>query len=77
MLRFYTEQVTNWEPSTKVAPLWYPVSGEAREILVLAEATVDLATGTASPQPDVPGLRALLRGGLRHAVLHAELDAAP
>ena len=49
VLRFYTEQVTNWEPSTKAAPLWYPVSGEAREILVLAEATVDLATGTASP----------------------------
>ena len=53
ILRFFEEQ-TDWDPSTRTAPEVYYVSDDTMEITpytvgVLAEVTIDLATGEAVP----------------------------
>ena len=49
ILRFFDEQCPEWQPGSGQAPMFYPGGGEAVEVRVLAEATIDLSTGEASP----------------------------
>lgn len=54
ILRFYEDQIPDWDPSTRTAPEVYYVSDDTMEITpytvgVLAEVTIDLATGEAVP----------------------------
>lgn len=54
ILRFFEEQIPDWDPFTRTAPEVYYVSDDTMEITpytvgVLAEVTIDLATGEAVP----------------------------
>lgn len=54
ILRFFEDQIPDWDPSTRTAPEVYYVSDDTMEITpytvgVLAEVTIDLATGEAVP----------------------------
>lgn len=54
ILRFYEEQIPDWDPATRTAPEVYYVADDTMEITpytvgVLAEVTIDLATGEAVP----------------------------
>lgn len=54
ILRFFEDQIPDWDPATRTAPEVYYVSDDTMEITpytvgVLAEVTIDLATGEAVP----------------------------
>lgn len=54
ILRFYEDQIPDWDPFTRTAPEVYYVADDTMEITpytvgVLAEVTIDLATGEAVP----------------------------
>ena len=54
ILRFYEDQIPDWDPATRTAPEVYYVADDTMEITpytvgVLAEVTIDLATGEAVP----------------------------
>lgn len=54
ILRFYEDQIPDWDPATGTAPEVYYVADDTMEITpytvgVLAEVTIDLATGEAVP----------------------------
>lgn len=54
ILRFFEDQIPDWDPATRMAPEVYYVSDDTMEITpytvgVLAEVTIDLATGEAVP----------------------------
>ena len=54
ILRFFEDQIPDWDPATRTAPEVYYVADDTMEITpytvgVLAEVTIDLATGEAVP----------------------------
>ena len=49
ILRFFEEQVPDWDPASGEPPMAVWADGELHEVRVLAEVTVDLATGEAQP----------------------------
>ena len=54
ILRFFEDQIPDWDPATRMAPEVYYVSDDTMKITpytvgVLAEVTIDLATGEAVP----------------------------